>query len=103
MPSALSVSVTKAGKVLERQINVLGNGTLLGAASVPHGTTEKIEQWFRAHPRFGQQPGAQPQGLAPEKPSSILADELRKLADLRSEGVLTDDEFAVAKERLLGA
>lgn len=31
-----------------------------------------------------------------------LADELRKLADLHKEGVLTDQEFADGKKRLLG-
>jgi integrase len=38
-------SVTKGHKMLERQINVLGNGTLLGAASVNHGTSEAIENF----------------------------------------------------------
>jgi len=32
-----------------------------------------------------------------------LADQLAKLGRLRSEGVLTDDEFAAAKRRLLGS
>jgi putative oligomerization/nucleic acid binding protein/PH (Pleckstrin Homology) domain-containing protein len=32
-----------------------------------------------------------------------LPDELRKLADLRQQGVLTEDEFAVAKQRLLSS
>jgi hypothetical protein len=35
-------------------------------------------------------------------PATSLADELRKLADLRDDGVLTDEEFAAAKRRLLG-
>jgi hypothetical protein len=33
--------------------------------------------------------------------SSSIADELAKLADLRDQGVLTDDEFAQQKQRLL--
>ena len=32
-----------------------------------------------------------------------LSDELAKLAELRASGTLTDEEFARAKERLLGA
>jgi hypothetical protein len=32
-----------------------------------------------------------------------VADELKKLADLRAAGVLTDEEFATQKQRLLGA
>jgi hypothetical protein len=35
-------------------------------------------------------------------PGSSIADELRKLADLRAEGLLTDAEFATQKARLLG-
>jgi hypothetical protein len=31
----------------------------------------------------------------------LVSDELRKLADLRAEGVLSDEEFAAAKARLL--
>jgi hypothetical protein len=34
--------------------------------------------------------------------TASVADELRKLADLRDTGVLTDDEFAAQKARLLG-
>jgi hypothetical protein len=34
--------------------------------------------------------------------SVSVADELRKLADLRSEGALTEDEFAALKTKLLG-
>lgn len=39
------------------------------------------------------------QGQSNNKPS--LADELKKLADLKSEGLLTDEEFAAAKSALL--
>lgn len=37
---------------------------------------------------------------APAPPASV-ADELRKLADLRTEGVLSEDEFAALKSKLL--
>ena len=39
-----------------------------------------------------------------EAPSSThsLADELKKLADLRQAGILSDDEFQTQKTRLLG-
>ena len=39
--------------------------------------------------------------LAPKPPASV-ADELRKLADLRKDGVLTEEEFAQQKGALLG-
>jgi hypothetical protein len=99
-------SVTKGGKMLERTINVLGNGTLLGSASVNHGTSEKIEHWFRSHPLFGQRQPVAVRETSPERSadatsSSLIADELRKLAELRSEGILTEDEFLQQKAKLL--
>jgi hypothetical protein len=96
-------SVTKSRKVLERELNVLGHGTQLASVSVAHGTPELIEKWFRNHPLFGQNvPIAQPAGASGGLSNALIADELRKLADLRSEGILTDDEFAAQKASLLG-
>ena len=50
---------------------------------------------------------AQPQAQAPAAPPAAapqvdLVAELQKLAGLKDAGVLTDDEFAAAKARLLG-
>ena len=101
-----SFSVVKGGKMLERTLNVLGSGTVLDSVSIPHGTAEKIEGWFRRHPEFRDNapaslkqmvtaPGAEPSG------GLLIADELRKLATLRDEGILTADEFASRKELLL--
>jgi hypothetical protein len=39
---------------------------------------------------------------APAAPPLDLADQLRKLADLRDAGVLTEEEFAAQKVKLLG-
>ena len=47
-----SFSVVKGGKMLERTLNVMGSGTLLASVNIPHGTAEKIEEWFRRHPLF---------------------------------------------------
>jgi hypothetical protein len=93
------VSVTKGRRVLERTFNVMGNGTLLGSAGVPHGAAEKIEAWFRAHPDFGQ--SQRSGGVTPLIGSPLIADELRKLADLKMAGVLTEGEFAAQKAKLL--
>jgi Short C-terminal domain len=90
-------SVTKGDKMLERTINVLGNGTLLGSASVNHGTAEKIESWFRAQPEFGQTTQPAPA----QTPSMDLTEQLTKLAALKDQGALTEDEFQAAKARLL--
>src|SRR4051794_7156408 len=45
-------SVIKTGKWLERTLQIMGSGTMLAAVSIPHGTAEKIEGWFRRHPQF---------------------------------------------------
>ena len=91
-------SVSKNGKLLERQLSVLGNGTLLGTAPVNHGTAELIERWFRSHAAFGSRtevPRANADGTA------SIADEIAKFAKLRDSGALSEEEFAAAKARLL--
>jgi hypothetical protein len=50
----------------------------------------------------GRAPGA-PQARAPAPaPPVDLADQLRKLATLRDEGILSEEEFAAQKAKLLG-
>ena len=71
-------SVTKGRKMLERTVNVMGNGTVLAQASVKHGVAEKIEQWFRSDELFGAD--AAPPSAAPHVAAPVsVADELRKL------------------------
>jgi hypothetical protein len=90
-------SVEKSGKLLTRKFNVLGNGTLLGTAEVNHGTAEVIENWFRSPPLFGAHTAPSPAAA----PSSSVADEIAKLGQLRSQGLLTQAEFEAQKARLL--
>ena len=40
---------------------------------------------------------------APRAGGPSMADQLNQLADLRNQGVLSDDEFAAAKAKLLGS
>lgn len=100
IPEVTGFSVTKNGKLLSRQLNVLGNGTQLGAAEVNHGTAELIERWFRSHPLFAKAtaPGVH-SSSAPTQPG--VADEIRKLGELQLQGLLTEEEFAAQKARLL--
>ena len=51
-----------------------------------------------------QQQAAPPPAPAPAAPAAgnSMADQLGQLADLHQQGVLTDDEFAAAKAKLLG-
>jgi len=90
-------SVEKSGKLLTRKFNVLGNGTLLGTAEVNHGTAEVIENWFRSHPLFGSRASSAPDPAA----SPSVADEIAKLGQLRSQGLITESEFEAQKTRLL--
>lgn len=101
-------STVKGGKMLERTFQVFGSGALLASVSVGHGTAEKIEAWFRAHSRFrahapvsAEQVAITPTPGPTTLSSQLIADELRKLADLRAEGILTDQEFETQKTRLL--
>ena len=93
-------AVRKSNKMLERTFVVLGHGTELAEVSVAHGVAEKIEKWIRERPEFR---GNVPQEPArPQATAISVADELAKLAQLRSAGVLTDEEFAAQKANLLG-
>jgi membrane protease subunit (stomatin/prohibitin family) len=59
------------------------------------------EQNQRLSDLEGQQ--QQPQQAAPAAPaSSATVDQLKQLADLHQQGMLTDAEFAAAKAKLLG-
>jgi Short C-terminal domain len=50
---------------------------------------------YEPEPEYEAPPQAPPAG--PD-----ITDELKKLADLHSQGVLSDEEFAAAKSKLLG-
>ncbi|MGH3796687.1 MAG: SHOCT domain-containing protein [Pseudonocardiaceae bacterium] len=96
-------SVTKGSKMLERTLRIMGNGTELASVSVNHGVAEKIESWFRVHPDFQTTVAAQPISAPVFQPSStLIADELIKLVQLRDSGILTNEEFGQQKARLLG-
>ena len=61
------------------------------------------EQNQRLDDLEGQQPQQQQPAPAPAAPaSSATVDQLKQLADLHQQGVLTDSEFAAAKAKLLG-
>jgi len=49
-----------------------------------------------------QEGAAQAQTAAPAPATKDVTAELQKLADLHKSGVLTDEEFAAAKKKLLG-
>jgi membrane protease subunit (stomatin/prohibitin family) len=50
-----------------------------------------------------QQQAQQAPVPAPRAAGPSMADQLNQLADLRNQGLLSDDEFAAAKAKLLGS
>lgn len=98
-PEDVTTFVRTPGGLTKCTVKIIGHGTELAEVTMPPVAAMKVEEWFRAHPRFGGN-GAEP--AASSAPSGGLADELAKLAALRDQGVLTDDEFAAQKAKLLG-
>jgi hypothetical protein len=58
--------------------------------------TGPVDRRRKGVPMFPRRPGP-----AAEPPKSPMVDQLSQLAAMHSSGVLTDEEFAVAKARLL--
>jgi hypothetical protein len=59
------------------------------------------EQPQYAEPQYAAPPP--PPQAAPAAPAQSRVDELKDLADLKAQGVLTDEEFAAEKARILGS
>ncbi|HET6950167.1 MAG TPA: SHOCT domain-containing protein [Acidimicrobiales bacterium] len=62
----------------------------------------QAERWQRQEYEQQAQYAAPPQPAAPASGGADVTAELERLATLRNQGVLTDDEFAAAKAKLLG-
>ncbi len=82
-------------------------GLLRGVArtAVIAGTATTVSNRVsrRQSERWAQQDAQQPAPApAPEAGKSTI-DQLKELGELKSQGVLTDEEFAVQKAKLLGA
>ena len=88
-------------------------GTMARTAVIA-GTATAVAGGVRNHQNekaMAQQQAAQPQQAPPPPPATAPAaesgemdvtGELQKLADMRAQGLLSDDEFAAAKAKLLG-
>jgi Short C-terminal domain len=69
----------------------------------PGGQYDQPPQYQQPPPQYQQPPPQSQQPPAPaQDASSSMVDQLNKLAELHQQGVLTDDEFAAAKAKLLG-
>jgi hypothetical protein len=88
-------------RVLEQVLILQGSGTELAACPVSSAAARKIESWIRQHPSFR---GNVPQNGFPTPQGTVrvdIADQLSKLEELRSAGVLSQEEFNRAKAQLL--
>ncbi|TFV64066.1 UNVERIFIED_ORG: SHOCT domain-containing protein [Bacillus sp. AZ43] len=65
-------------------------------------TIERQSQYLHVNPGMAGAAFGAPAAPPPAEPQPDLADRLRKLAELRDAGILTDEEFAAQKAKLLG-
>jgi len=73
---------------------------VVGGAAYAAGRHRGGNQGYEEEAAYDEPPAAAP---APAEPSaSIDYDELEKLGKLHADGILTDEEFAAAKARILG-
>jgi Short C-terminal domain len=79
-------------------------GALAGGAIARHraGNAAEEQQAYDQAPAEQQAPAEDQQQAAYAPPPADPADELEHLGQLHSSGVLTDEEFAAAKAKVLG-
>jgi Short C-terminal domain len=77
-----------------------------GTATAVHGRVQRRQaaKWdAQDQQQYAQQPQYAPeQPYAPEAPEEDATAQLQNLAALHTQGVLTDEEFAAAKAKILG-
>jgi hypothetical protein len=86
---------------------VAGTATAV-AGNVAAGQQARAQQAAAQQQAAAPQPAAAPPPPPPPPPTGAVAEEdemvrkLRQLAELRDQGILTDDEFSAKKAQLLG-
>jgi hypothetical protein len=85
---------------------VARTAVVAGTASAVAGRVHHRQNERWAQEDAAEQYAQQPQVVYEQAPAPPPADdnmvELRKLADLHSQGILTDEEFAAKKKQILG-
>ena len=76
-----------------------------GTASAVSGRVQRRQQNRWAQQEQAEEPQQEAQAPPPPPPAPAVdpIHELKELADLKQQGVLTDDEFAVQKAKILQA
>ena len=93
------------GRRARRRVLIAGAATGAAAyhAGKKHGQNEGYEQGYDQAPPQGYAPPTQYAPAPPQNtgPDSADLNQIAKLAELHQSGALTDEEFAVAKAKLL--
>ena len=85
----------RRGRPILRTAAVVGTATVVSGAVSHHQQEKYAAQDAAAQPEYVQAPAA-----APAEPD--ITTELTQLAQLHTQGILTDEEFAAKKAQLLG-
>ena len=78
---------------------VVGGGAYMAGK---HMANAQADQQYQDASQQQAQQAQQAPVPAPRAAGPSMADQLNQLADLRNQGVLSDDEFTAAKAKLLG-
>jgi phospholipase/lecithinase/hemolysin len=84
---------------------VVGGGAYMAGKHMANAQTDQQYQDAAQEQRLAaleQQQAQQAPVPAPRAGGPSMADQLNQLADLHKQGMLSDDEFAAAKAKLLG-
>ena len=88
-----------SGRVQRRQAEKYADRD---AAIAAQRTQSYQQQMYAAAPPQAAPQAAPPPAAAPAAGTTDLVDQLRSLAELRDQGILTEEEFAAQKAKLLG-
>ena len=89
--------------MLRRGRPLLRTAAVVGTASVVAGSVQHHQQQkYAAQDAAAQPQYAEPAPQAPAPAEPDMTTELTQLAQLHSQGILTDEEFAAKKAQLLG-
>jgi hypothetical protein len=93
----------RRGRPLLRTAAVVGTATAV-SGGVAHHQQKKYAQQYAAAAAAPQEYAPAPQQYAPPPAPAANDDmaELTQLAELHSQGILTDEEFAAKKAQILG-
>jgi len=81
---------------------VVGGGAYMAGKHAANKQAEQANQDAAQDQQISQLQQQQAAVPPPRASGPSMTDQLNQLADLRKQGVLSDDEFAAAKSKLLG-